>query len=201
MVLNRFFSSFWPRTCIFRNSFGPFKSDLLTTRSPFSADICPGKKVLKSADFGSKNMKVQTNCWKDTQRVKISWLRNLSKNFSFLVQKWSLLGQNWKISLLAHFLKKSILADFPMLQLRRVLSDWAENCVRASSYPKELPYKFSAQTNNTRRSCNTAKMAIFALKGYSLWFLTIFRATPKKAFLGTLGCSSGSKSIFQLILT
>ena len=93
------------------------------------------------------------------------------------------------MSLRAHFLKKSIFAIFRRLQLRRVLSDWAENCVRASSYPKELPYKFSAQTNNTRRSCNTAKMAIFALKGYSLWFLTIFRATSEKAFLGTFGCS------------
>ena len=34
--------------------------------------------------------------------------------------------------------------------LSRVLSVWAENCVRALSCPKELPYKFSAQTDRTR---------------------------------------------------
>ena len=168
------------------------------------ADICPGKKVLKSADFGSKNMKVQTNCWKDTEVVQISWLRNLVKIFRFWSKDRHSGAKNRKKSIFSYFskfLKKSILAIFRRLQLRRVLSDWAENYVRALPCPKELPYKFSAQSNNTRRSCSLAKMAIFDLKGYSLWFLTIFRATPKKAFLGTLGCSSGSKSIFQLILT
>ena len=46
--------------------------------------ICSGKKVLKRVDFGSKKLKFQKNCWKCTQRGKISWLRNLSKNFRFL---------------------------------------------------------------------------------------------------------------------
>ena len=53
-------------------------------RSPKMTGICSGKKVLKSANFGSKKLKFQTNCWKCTQMVKISWLRNLSKNFRFL---------------------------------------------------------------------------------------------------------------------
>ena len=83
VCLDRFFSSFWPRTCIFRNLFGPFKSDLLTRRSPFLAGICSGKKVVKSADLGSKKLKFQTNCWKCTQMVKISWLRNLVEILRF----------------------------------------------------------------------------------------------------------------------
>ena len=106
-----------------------------------------------------------------------------------------------KMSPVAHFCEKAILAIFRRLQLRRVLTVWAENYVRALSYPKELPYQFSAQTNNTRRRWSTLKNAILGLKGYTLQILTIFQAAPKKAFLGTLGFSSGRKSIFQLILT
>ena len=131
------------------------------------------------------------------------WAEKSILNLKKILEKLKMpfLATCQKKSLMAIFLILAIFAIFRRLHLRRVLSDSAENCVRALSYPKELPYQFSAQTNNTRRSCSLAKMAIFDLKGYSLWFLTIFRATPKKAFLGTLGCSSGSKSIFQLILT
>ena len=47
---------------------GPFKID---PKIVTFAGICPGKKVVRSADFGSKNLKVQTNCSKDTDVAKI----------------------------------------------------------------------------------------------------------------------------------
>ena len=43
--------------------------------------------------------------------------------------------------------------------LSRVLSVWAENCVRALSCPKELPYQFSAQTDSTRLRIGPRKNA------------------------------------------
>ena len=43
--------------------------------------------------------------------------------------------------------------------LSRVLSVWAENCVRALSCPKELPKKFSAQTDSPRLRIGPLKNA------------------------------------------
>ena len=65
VCLDRFFSSFWPRTCIFRNLFGPLKSDLQIATF---ADICPGKKSSKVPISGrkiwkSKQIAEKTHKW------------------------------------------------------------------------------------------------------------------------------------------
>ena len=168
VCLNRLFGSFWPRRCILSNLFGPLRT--LQNRPP-DRPFCwhlLRKKVVKSADFGSKKLKDQTSCSKDTEMVKMSWLRNLCEIFGFWSKNRHFLAFFRKMSVLAHFSKKAIFAIFRRLHLRRVLSDWAENCVRALPCPKEFPYQFSAKTDSTRRRCGPRKNAIFGLKGGTL---------------------------------
>ena len=82
----------------------------------------------------------------------------------------------------SRFLKKSIFAIFRSLHLRRVLSIWVENCVRALSCSKEFPYQFSAQTDSTRRRYGPRKNAILAFKGYYLWILSKSKNPLKRRF-------------------
>ena len=100
-------------------------------------------------------------------------------------------GKNRKKSLFGHFRKKvdfsrfskksilAILAIFRRLHLRRVLSVWAENCVRALSCPKELPKKFSAQTDSTRRRWSIGKIAkIDFFRNLEIWWWRRYSAKP-----------------------
>ena len=86
-------------------------------------------------------------------------------------------------------LKKVIFADFSMLHIRRVLSVWAENCVRALTCPKELPNKFSAQTDNTRKTWTGLNLAILAFSGATLQILTKTKTGKKNAFWALLSAN------------
>ena len=84
------------------------------------------EKSPQKCRFGSKKLKFQTNCSKDTEIVKMSWIRYQCEIFRFWSKNRHFLATFRFLSIFQDFLKKSILAILPMLQLRRALSVWAE---------------------------------------------------------------------------
>ena len=168
VCLNRLFSSFWPGMCILSNLFGPTRT--LQNR-PQDRHFCwhlPRKKSPKKCRFRvekfespNKLLKRHRSGQNRLNKRSVRFFQKRAKNLPFF-------GHFWKKSLFGHFWKKAIFAIFRRLHLRRVLSDWAENYVRALPCPKEFPYQFSAKTDSTRRRCGPRKNAIFGLKGGTL---------------------------------
>ena len=74
------------------------------------------------------------------------------------------------------------IANLPRLHLRRVLSVWAENLFGSSLGQVRARTKFSAQTDNTRKTWRGLNLAILALQGSSKKILRKTKQSQKRHF-------------------